>query len=303
MPEPDEEKLDACILCSARDIAVIDGRLNLCACRDCGLVFDNPRPRAASLKAYYSKPEKYDQWLSREQERDALWRRRLRKMAGQAKSGTLLDIGAGTGQFLAHARKRFSMVAGTEISASAIRVAKERYQVELFEGNIETIDFGGRTFDCITLFHVLEHVPYPTAFLKRCAALLSPGGTLFVAVPNELRSLRERAKGAVKRLLRLAGIRRFQRYGRYGFSKIEFTDFHTEIHLSHFTEKTVVASAERAGLSVKAASLDPSFARPFPLDFLEATYYRLLTGVYGITGLNVYDTVWIAAGKAEASTR
>lgn len=295
----DTERLDACPLCDATKLAIVDRAINLCCCTACGIVLDNPRPTLEALQAYYSSMDKYDHWIAREKLRDRLWNRRLKKILNRRSGGSLLDVGAGIGQFLVHAKKHFNSVAGTELSTSACAIARGRYGQELREGSIESVDFKGERFSVITLFHVLEHVPYPLPFLRRCRDLLQTGGMLFIAVPNELFSLRRRLKTVVKKTLKVAGVARFKKYGSYGFSRIEFSELHDEIHLSHFTDATLCRTLEKQGFAVAEASLDPFYVASFPGSLFESFYYRLSLLVYRVSGVNVYDTIWIAAEKRE----
>jgi hypothetical protein len=101
----DVEVLHACPLCEADSLGVLDS--NLCECKRCGYVFNNPRPTLAALISFYSQPTKYDQWLAEEPARDALWTRRLKLLRRIAKPGSLLDVGAGIGQFLSIALSLF----------------------------------------------------------------------------------------------------------------------------------------------------------------------------------------------------
>jgi 2-polyprenyl-3-methyl-5-hydroxy-6-metoxy-1,4-benzoquinol methylase len=291
------EHLDACPLCNRPGLVIIDRNINLCRCNGCGLVLDNPRPTIEALQAYYSGEDKYDHWIANEALRDRLWSRRLAKILRRRSGGSLLDVGAGTGQFLAHAKKHFHPVAGTELSASACAIAREKYGFALLAGSIEDIDFKDQRYSMITLFHVLEHVPYPLRFLRRCRDLLPPGGMLVIAVPNELFSLRRYLKTVVKRALKAAGVARFRIYGAYGFSRIEFGEFHDEVHLSHFTSPTLCRTLEKEGFTVTEASLDPYYVASFPRSLFESIYYLILLLVHRLSGVNVYDTIWITAEK------
>ncbi len=95
-------------------------------------------------------------------------------------SGTLLDIGSGTGDFLKLAKDNGWEAKGVEPNASARNLAKQK-NLEVFE----TIDMlSGQTYDVITLWHVLEHLPNLELATQKIAHLLKPGGTLVVAVPN-----------------------------------------------------------------------------------------------------------------------
>lgn len=92
----------------------------------------------------------------------------------------LLDFGAGTGDFLQAAKNNFWEVYGVEPNLQARELAKKK-GFDLFS-SIEQIK--GEQFDVITLWHVLEHVPNLAECIEQLEALLSPGGTLVVAVPN-----------------------------------------------------------------------------------------------------------------------
>jgi 2-polyprenyl-3-methyl-5-hydroxy-6-metoxy-1,4-benzoquinol methylase len=292
-----EERLDACPSCDGTGIVSIDADRYLCRCAECGLVFDNPRPTIEALAAYYSAGDKYNRWLARPAARDRLWQRRLRAVLRARRGGSLLDVGAGTGHFLHFAREYFSPVKGTELSASACAIAKERYGIILAEGDVERIDFGDERFDVITLFHVLEHVPYPGRFLTRLNDLCTPGGVLVVAVPNELFSLKTRLKAVVKQALKWLGLKRFQVYGKFGFSKIIFGSLHDEVHLSHFSERTVRRALEKQGFSIERTALDPYSAARWPASWFERIYYLFMNAIYSITQRNWYDTLWIEARK------
>ena len=98
----------------------------------------------------------------------------------------LLDVGTGIGQFLHHARPHFTDVQGTEVSASAVRVAQEKYGLKVHQGRVEEMGFPPESFNNITLFHVLEHVPDPADMVACCRNLLRADGVLAIAVPNDV---------------------------------------------------------------------------------------------------------------------
>jgi|SRR5690606_15323640 len=94
--------------------------------------------------------------------------------------GNLLDIGAGTGDFLAFARSKNWQVTGIEPSSKAKELAlkKEVYFVE------STQDLPTNSFDVITMWHVLEHVEDLEFQVRELKRITKPGGYIFVAVPN-----------------------------------------------------------------------------------------------------------------------
>jgi SAM-dependent methyltransferase len=106
-------------------------------------------------------------------------RRRL-SLLGPAR-GTLLDVGAGRGRFVAAARDAGWAATGIEPSERGVSAASSVYGVELARGGID--DATG-AYDTVVLWHVLEHLDDPDAALARLASLVAPGGTLLIGVPN-----------------------------------------------------------------------------------------------------------------------
>ncbi|KGK30489.1 bifunctional 2-polyprenyl-6-hydroxyphenol methylase/3-demethylubiquinol 3-O-methyltransferase UbiG [Cellulophaga sp. E6(2014)] len=105
---------------------------------------------------------------------------KLKIVAKHAKGKRLLDVGAGTGDFLVVAKENGWSGVGVEPNKKA--------RDKAFEKGLElkTVleDFTDEKFDVITLWHVLEHVPNLTDQVTRLSALLSDHGILIVAVPN-----------------------------------------------------------------------------------------------------------------------
>jgi len=95
-------------------------------------------------------------------------------------SGTLLDIGAGTGDFLKVAKENNWNVAGVEVNQKAKDLASEK-GIHLFS-DIEELK--NQKFDVITLWHVLEHIPNLEETCTLLESLLSDNGSLVIAVPN-----------------------------------------------------------------------------------------------------------------------
>jgi 2-polyprenyl-3-methyl-5-hydroxy-6-metoxy-1,4-benzoquinol methylase len=98
----------------------------------------------------------------------------------QPSKGSILDIGAGTGDFLSVAKENGWHAIGVEPSDKAKAIAKQKGVS--FVG--ETSELESHSFDIISMWHVLEHVPDLDEQLKELKRLLKPGGTLIIAVPN-----------------------------------------------------------------------------------------------------------------------
>jgi len=287
------EHLVACPLCGNGTISLVDELASVWSCEHCGNFFDNPRPTPEEIDRFYSRPVQYDEWLKDIDERDILWKRRLRKVLVQAKHGSLLDVGAGIGQFLGVARDRFTEIAGTEVSAQAVEIASEKFSVDLIKGRIETIDFGQNTFDNITLFHVLEHVHDPHALLLRCRELLSPSGMLFVAVPNEIYSLPLQWRRVLIRI----GLKKNRRIGVLGIPRITLDGSLPEIHLSHFTPESLSLALVACGFSLVESGLDQYYVVKGARKLKEHLNFWFCQIFYRLFHRNIYQTMWLVARK------
>ena len=98
----------------------------------------------------------------------------------QPVKGRILDIGAGTGDFLLECKNQNWDILGIEPNDKAKGIALGKGIK--FGDTIEKLE--SNSFDVITMWHVLEHVPdveHQVAELKR---LLKPSGTIIIAVPN-----------------------------------------------------------------------------------------------------------------------
>jgi 2-polyprenyl-3-methyl-5-hydroxy-6-metoxy-1,4-benzoquinol methylase len=98
----------------------------------------------------------------------------------QPNKGIILDIGAGTGEFLSVAKNDGWQIIGVEPSDKAKAIAKSK-GVSFVE---ETSELENHSFDVISMWHVLEHVPDLDKQIKELKRLLKPKGTLIIAVPN-----------------------------------------------------------------------------------------------------------------------
>lgn len=95
----------------------------------------------------------------------------------------LLDIGCGTGDFLEIAQQNNWSVFGIEPNQQARGVANKKTNNVVFDTD-QLSKFKNQTFDVITLWHVLEHLPNLEDQVQRFKKILKPNGALIVAVPN-----------------------------------------------------------------------------------------------------------------------
>jgi len=92
----------------------------------------------------------------------------------------LLDVGAGTGDFLLYANNHGWKVSGVEPNPNAYRLGvKKGLQLK-----VELTELKNEKFDVITLWHVLEHLPQLKENIQMLCGMLEENGSLVIAVPN-----------------------------------------------------------------------------------------------------------------------
>jgi len=96
---------------------------------------------------------------------------------------TLLDVGCGTGDFLQTAHQNEWQVCGIEPNKEARVIANKKTNQSVLEAE-KLQELGSKSFDVITLWHVLEHLPNLEDDVKTFKTLLKEDGTLVIAVPN-----------------------------------------------------------------------------------------------------------------------
>lgn len=160
-------------------------------CRECGLVYQNPRPTVASIQAYYERGYWEDRGSADDarhdvsQQRGAAIAALARNVIG--KDDLIVEVGCGHGKILAYVRDQFACQAlGVEPSLAQCAAARERFGLELIQGGLDDLDLGGRKAKLLILSHVLEHFHEPRAALARCRAALADDGWIFVEVPSIL---------------------------------------------------------------------------------------------------------------------
>src|SRR5690606_7174697 len=95
----------------------------------------------------------------------------------------LLDVGCGTGGFLAVTKKRGWTGFGIEPNVQARNIGNKKTDDRIFDVN-KLLEFDAESFDVITLWHVLEHLPNLEDQISLLKKLLKANGTLIIAVPN-----------------------------------------------------------------------------------------------------------------------
>ncbi len=261
-----------CNLCGGDSAEALDAVSSVVRCRNCGLVYVNPRPVEDELLGAY--PDGYYQaWFPQEKGRLNLWQKRLLDLEQHKNNGKLLDIGCGIGSFLALAKKKFD-VYGTEISRYAVDQAKKKFNIDVFTGYVEDAKFPDSYFDAITLYHVLEHIANPSKTILEIRRIIKPSGVLIIAVPND-----NFWRLIIKRLLHKNRI----------YQPLNET---WELHLYHFTPRTLKNLLEKCDFEVYKLSIDDYIPSPTLKCKINRRIHLLINGV---TGINISYTMRIYA--------
>jgi len=170
----------------------LNGSFRIVRCGHCNALYLNPRPEGAELARYY--PSDYEAFGRRALGSEPPWRRalrlygldkRCRTVTNLMSGGRLLDVGCATGDFLARMRQNGSwQVTGLEMNEAAATQGSHHYGLEIRTGSVDEVEFAPRSFDVVTLWDVIEHLPQPKASLKRIANWLRPGGWVVVRTPD-----------------------------------------------------------------------------------------------------------------------
>lgn len=186
-----------CNLCGGIDVEVIGNTdrkgkpLQTVICRDCGLVWTDPRPGVEANRKYYEEHYRVQYKASRKPKLKHAYRETLRAVARLKRIEALLvpgmhllDIGAGGGFFPYAVKQRGYAIEGIEPNQGYAAYAREDLQLDIKSGFLQDFTFDEGSFDVITLNHVLEHLEDPDAALRRLWYWNKPGGFLNVEVPN-----------------------------------------------------------------------------------------------------------------------
>jgi 2-polyprenyl-3-methyl-5-hydroxy-6-metoxy-1,4-benzoquinol methylase len=167
---------------------------------------------------------------------------------------TLLDIGAGTGDFLVAAKEKDWKVEGVEPNSSARNKAEEK-GIKLYS---DLNEFKDLKFEIITLWHVLEHLPDLENKLNQIVSLLAENGTLVIAVPN------------------------FKSYDAYYYGKF-WAAYDVPRHLWHFSKNTLEKLFKKHGMKLVKSK---------PMLF-DSFYVSLLSEKYKTGKQNMLKAFWL----------
>ncbi|WP_438710628.1 class I SAM-dependent methyltransferase [Aquimarina muelleri] len=171
-----------------------------------------------------------------------------------SKSKLVLDIGAGTGDFLNTAKNKGWKVEGVEPNKQAKELAKQK-GINL---HFTTTDFESQSFDVITMWHVLEHIPDVENQIKELKRLIKPNGYVIIAVPN------------------------FKSYDALHYKSF-WAAYDVPRHLWHFSKTSIQKLFKEEGFSLE---------KVLPMKF-DSFYVSLLSEKYKNGKMNFVKAFWV----------
>ena len=225
------------------DYLVSREEFNICRCRHCDFIFTADYPDPSEAGRYYESSEYISHSDSRTTAIDRAYQtarkfmlRRKRRMVFKTTripKGNILDIGSGTGHFLNVMKEAGWQTTGVEINKAATEYATSQFNLKILQPEEMKI-LPSEEFDCITLWHVAEHLYDIDGYFNEIKRLLKPQGIVLVALPNSYSF-------------------DSSHYGKY------WAAYDVPRHLWHFNYKTFSDFVAKAGFTI-------SSTHPLPLD-------------------------------------
>ncbi len=186
-----------CILCGSAESRIASDLdrhrkpLSSRVCLGCGLVFNDPVPDDAELADFYTNRYRVEykgayhprgRQIVRNFHRAREHVERFADVISPAK--TILDIGAGSGEFLFAVTSGAESAIGIEPNKGYADYCRTRLGLDVRTDSLRPDLFDEARFDLIRLNHVLEHMNDPVRSLAMIARFLKPDGVFYVEVPN-----------------------------------------------------------------------------------------------------------------------
>ena len=249
-----------------KDYSVSGEDFNLLFNESLEMLETSPRPSDEKLPNYYHSENYISHTDSKRNTfekayqiiRNISLKRKLKLINSHSSEGnTLLDVGCGTGDFLKTSQNNGWQVLGIEPNDQARDIAnkKTNYSVYKIEHLLKLKE---KSFDVITLWHVLEHLPSLEDHIVVFKKLLKDKGTLIIAVPN------------------------YKSYDAKHYKEF-WAGYDTPRHLWHFSQNSISRLFSRTDMAVK---------KTLPMKF-DAFYVSLLSEKYKSGSMNIFKAFYI----------
>jgi len=194
------ENTNTCLICNgtefthfleSQDFFLTGESFTIMECKQCGFRFTDPRPAESSMGRYYESND----YISHDSEKGGFLpflynmvrkftiRSKYRTVKHYIQGSEIMDIGCGTGEFLNYCRSKGMECRGIEPTGKAREIARKKFKLVVEEDFLKS-DSNSGSYDCITLWHVLEHIHRLDETMQKIKKLLKQNGVLIIALPN-----------------------------------------------------------------------------------------------------------------------
>ncbi len=248
---------------SAKDYTVSSETFAIAECNSCSLCFTQDVPDASSISPYY-KSENYishtntskgliNRLYQSVRKRTLKQKRKMIERTTGIATGSLLDLGSGTGAFANEMKQSGWQVTALEPDEDARKVGQDLYNIDLTDIS-QFYQLKESSYDAITMWHVLEHVHDLQGYITKLKSLLKENGKLFIAVPNYT------SKDAAV----------YQEH---------WAAYDVPRHLYHFSPKSMQVLMEKHGLKITA--YQPMWYDSFYVSMLSSKHRHGKTNLFG----------------------
>jgi 2-polyprenyl-3-methyl-5-hydroxy-6-metoxy-1,4-benzoquinol methylase len=178
---------DGCPLCGGHEPVVFIPfpEIPVVRCGTCRFIYSSRILSGPSLTSYYEANFGSERHRLGQLVNSTVNAMALERLVDFRRVRTMLDVGTGYGFLLKELSARRDIeVTGVELSRQEADYARQVLGLNMINSSLGDSGLPAATFDLITTFEVIEHVPYPTQFLHELIDYLRPGGQLVVMTDN-----------------------------------------------------------------------------------------------------------------------
>jgi len=300
MTKIDLRALSACPACAAtrRSLKFTLEDSKVYECASCSLRYLDPCLSAESMSNTYESDEtltqmhdfhegyyRYGSLSERSGTRDEFERglNLLDQCISKKQGRKILDVGFGNGFFLALAREKGWNVMGVDTSPQNVKIAKERFGMDLIHGLLESDIPSADRYDVISFWDVIEHFSNPGQVLAKARSLLKDNGCLLIGVPHDGSFL----MWLSTTLYRLSG-------GKFnmGLQKVYFLE-----HVAYYKRKSLERLLHQNGFRLKTSYYSSTDLKKYALPLHENLIAQVILGLGKVFGMqNRMVTVFQKSG-------
>ena len=226
-------------------------------CLDCGFIYRSPVLKESDIRKMYNRydinvingdEDKYFYKIlnlpksKSENYQKCMWfEKNIKKFFNNQCKPSLLDVGCGSGLFLASAKKNtsFNKFYGIEPNKRMRQIAQSKNRCVVFK----SFDEVKQKFNSVTILKVLEHIKNPRDFLKKTSSKLKKRGIIFIEVPDVIDFINLQSNDP-----------RFFIPHIYYYNLPSLKKLLSELKLNIFSHRTIISKSGRSFLQIIAGN-------------------------------------------------